>query len=751
MAARYGSGAYPYKSSDDPAGLARTGHNVGGPVGGGVGYRHYYNPDDYGSNAHLVASQSQLISALSAATSGHLIWVTASFGVSGQVGSIKPGVVLASFRGRGGVEGPTITYLNHISGLFQVGANVRVSGLRIKGDNPRGNSSSAFQCGGNSGQEFENVWLHDVGYGLIRWTSNAAAWNGSLWNSSTPYIHHCDLYGALFNGGQDSYGVQVAPNGAGGYFIQATNMDYCRHVTMTMSGTSSPNQYEVSYSNIGTCYGWNGGNQHQIDWHGCGSTGYCPSGDWPGYRYAADFTRILYNTFTANGNARNCVMRGLVKTRAEVRGNWTLKTEHSGVWPAGGAYQSSNSGIYGMTGEENSADSGYGSLTSANSYVYDNWWGTTPPPTGPDDPGDPTVYPPKANFTSNVTSGTVPLTVNFTDTSLDVPTVWLWNFGDGVVSTSQNISHTYSVAGTYTVALSCQNSAGLDTETKTAYIRALGGTELKADFSGNPLEGSAPLSVLFSNLSQNADTYAWTFGDGGASTDAEVSHTYSQAGVYDVSLLASASTAAATLDVGAAASDRASASATGGYTDISLTNPLNATGTLDTVEVFMEVAATGLKVGTFYGTAPNFTCRSMVEIGNAAAGVKETFTTDASANPITLTGAAGDYVGYHMDTGSMSYDATGGGGLYYASGDLCNVGNSGTYTLLADRNYSIYASGTDAGSVESDTETKTSYITVTGVAASTSLKLKVVLTPKNKLSTPGAQVAHMLANSKGGI
>ncbi len=381
MAKTHGAGAYLYTAGTDPVGSTRAGHPVGGPVGGGAGYPHYYNPDDFGTLAHRVSSQAQLQAAVSAAGSGHLIWIASSFSVSAPAGTLKPGVILASSRGQGGVD-PLISYANKISGLFQTGANVRVSGVSIKGDNPKGSSTSAFQCGGNSGQEFENVWLHDVGYGLIRWTSNGAAWTGTEWNAATPYIHHCDLYGALYNNGQDSYGVQIAPNGIGGFLIEASNLDYCRHVTCTMSGAGEPPQYEVCFCDIGTCYHWAGGNQHQIDWHGCGSTGYCPSGDWPGYRYANGFTRVRYNTFTANGSARNCAMRGLVKTRAEVFGNWTQKTEHDGIWPLGGAYQTANSGIFGLTGEENSADSGYGSLPSENCYVFDNYWGASEPPEG---------------------------------------------------------------------------------------------------------------------------------------------------------------------------------------------------------------------------------------------------------------------------------------------------------------------------------------------------------------------------------
>ncbi|WP_455709795.1 outer membrane protein assembly factor BamB family protein [Methanosarcina mazei] len=77
-----------------------------------------------------------------------------------------------------------------------------------------------------------------------------------------------------------------------------------------------------------------------------------------------------------------------------------------------------------------------------------------------------------ADFTATPTSGFSPLTVNFTDQSTGSPTSWSWDFdNDGTVDSSeQNPSHTYEKAGTYTVNLTVENSAGSDSEIKTDYI-----------------------------------------------------------------------------------------------------------------------------------------------------------------------------------------------------------------------------------------------------------------------------------------
>lgn len=76
---------------------------------------------------------------------------------------------------------------------------------------------------------------------------------------------------------------------------------------------------------------------------------------------------------------------------------------------------------------------------------------------------------PVANFTATPLSGTEPLTVNFTDSSTNSPTSWLWNFGDGTTSTLQNPSKTYSV-GVYTVSLTATNSFGNGSIVKSGYI-----------------------------------------------------------------------------------------------------------------------------------------------------------------------------------------------------------------------------------------------------------------------------------------
>jgi PKD repeat protein len=156
------------------------------------------------------------------------------------------------------------------------------------------------------------------------------------------------------------------------------------------------------------------------------------------------------------------------------------------------------------------------------------------------DEGD--VPDPIAEFTSNATSGNVPLTVVFTDTSQNTPTAWNWSFGDGAFAITQNATHTYSSAGTYTVSLNVSNAGGYDVETKTGYITATSSTTPPtAAFSANRTSGNTPLDVAFTDSSTNSPTsWAWDFNNDGVtdSTSQNPTYTYSSAGTYTVTLTA---------------------------------------------------------------------------------------------------------------------------------------------------------------------------------------------------------------------
>jgi len=148
---------------------------------------------------------------------------------------------------------------------------------------------------------------------------------------------------------------------------------------------------------------------------------------------------------------------------------------------------------------------------------------------------------PVANFTANNTNPCVNTSVNFTDLSTGEIDSWSWDVdGNGNEDYStQNVTHTYTVAGTYNVSLNVTNECGSDIETKTNYVTVIGAAPTAA-FSGAPTGGCAPLTVNFTDLSTGNPTgWSWDFPGGSpssASTQGPHTVNYSSAGNYTVSL-----------------------------------------------------------------------------------------------------------------------------------------------------------------------------------------------------------------------
>ncbi len=147
---------------------------------------------------------------------------------------------------------------------------------------------------------------------------------------------------------------------------------------------------------------------------------------------------------------------------------------------------------------------------------------------------------PSAAFTANSTSGNVPVTVTFTDQSAGNPTSWLWDFGDGTTSTEQNPSHTYTVAGDYTVQLTITNECDASTTTQANYLRFEPCIKPLASFSAATTSGSVPFTVNFTDQSSgNPASWLWDFGDGNTSTEQNPAHQYAAPGNYTVALTVS--------------------------------------------------------------------------------------------------------------------------------------------------------------------------------------------------------------------
>jgi gliding motility-associated-like protein len=196
---------------------------------------------------------------------------------------------------------------------------------------------------------------------------------------------------------------------------------------------------------------------------------------------------------------------------------------------------------------------------------------------------------PHPDFTSdNTQSCKTPFTVNFSNLTAGDNT-YIWDFGDGTVSTDINPNHTYSDTGSYTVTLiAASNNGCLDTIVKPQYIQV--GRPV-ITINDLPQMGCVPLTISLSSaiaVSEPVATYLWDFGDGTTSSAKSPTHTYSTPGTYAVSLIITTSSGCAgtlTIPEAVKAGSKPHASFTVNPTDVCAFQPVqftdNSTGNAD--------------------------------------------------------------------------------------------------------------------------------------------------------------------------
>ncbi len=144
---------------------------------------------------------------------------------------------------------------------------------------------------------------------------------------------------------------------------------------------------------------------------------------------------------------------------------------------------------------------------------------------------------PHASISVAPLRGVAPLVITAEDQSQGAVTSRRWEFGDGDSSSAAGpVDHLYSRPGRYVVRLAVAGPGGADGA--EAVVEVLDAKAPFADFLADPRKGRAPLDVRFRNASRNATTFAWSFGDGATSTEADPVHRYAAPGLYTVSLAA---------------------------------------------------------------------------------------------------------------------------------------------------------------------------------------------------------------------
>ena len=297
-------------------------------------------------------------------------------------------------------------------------------------------------------------------------------------------------------------------------------------------------------------------------------------------------------------------------------------------------------------------------------------------------------FQPQALFLYTPVNPIVNDTVYFQNLSVNA-TSFSWDFGDPMsglnnLSTNQNPFHIYSDTGTYVVKLIANNGPLSDTVTLPVIVRYLP----IASFTYNPSGITTCDTVQFTNTSQYAQTYKWTFGDiasGAADTSflPNPTHHYSTSGSYVITLIAYSivgnDTIQTIINVGNCIN----------YTVTTSSNPV-AGGTTTGGGTY----ASGASV-TVTATANNgYTFTNWTENGNVVS-TNASYTFNISANRTLVANFTQNTTNYTVTTSSnpVAGGTTTGGGTYAS-------GASVTVTATANNGYT-FTNWTENGNVVS--------------------------------------------------
>jgi gliding motility-associated-like protein len=133
-------------------------------------------------------------------------------------------------------------------------------------------------------------------------------------------------------------------------------------------------------------------------------------------------------------------------------------------------------------------------------------------------------------------NGCMPLYTSFGGNALNPKYHYLWNFGDGMVSSSYSPTHNYANPGTYPVELIVTNNTGCaDTVTSQVTVYPSPNSEFGMSFSPDVYYlGLSELTLK--NLSSGGIQYLWEFGTGDTSNMFEPSYQYNHPGNYTITL-----------------------------------------------------------------------------------------------------------------------------------------------------------------------------------------------------------------------
>ena len=315
-----------------------------GPIGGGAGYTDFIPPP-----ADPVTTLDGLLEALGEARAGDVVYVdgnaeidcTVRVYIEDLVIEIPEGVTLASNREQGDSRGGMIfSDTFKTKPLIRVaGPNVRITGLRIRGPNPRPHLEHhrrSFAEG--RGHEYYYKFPTSDGIvtdypGLEVDNCELGGWSHAAINlraGDKHHIHHNFIHHNQYNG----LGYGVCHNKAFS-LIEYNLFNYNRHsiagTGRSASGYEARHNVEIKHS-LSHCFDMHGGRDRK-----------------DGTNTAGTWIKVHHNTFRSSRQA--IVIRGVPEQDAEIYNNWFYqKPGDTSVRSAGNTRITNNA--YGLTDTE---------------------------------------------------------------------------------------------------------------------------------------------------------------------------------------------------------------------------------------------------------------------------------------------------------------------------------------------------------------------------------------------------------------
>src|SRR5438552_13231968 len=148
-----------------------------------------------------------------------------------------------------------------------------------------------------------------------------------------------------------------------------------------------------------------------------------------------------------------------------------------------------------------------------------------------------------ASFTFTPSSPQAGQQVTFTGTPTGgtSPYSFSWTFGDGSTGTGATVSHAYASSGSYIVTLTVKDSSTSQQTATTQQTVSVSNPAqtLTGSFTYSPASPQTGQFVSFTGSASGGTppySFSWSFGDGSTGTGSSVTHAYSSAGSYTVTL-----------------------------------------------------------------------------------------------------------------------------------------------------------------------------------------------------------------------